>query len=346
MEEREETPRAGRVAIVGRPNVGKSTLMNKLLGQRLAIATPKPGTTRTAILGVYASENPPTQIAFVDTPGMLTPRSALHEVLVEQARLGIAEADVVVFLTESPADARGEKPNLEVRDADRPALDARRLQGARHPRGEQGRPAQEQAADAAFLEAYQALHPFTAVVPVSARTGVNLDALVKEIRLHLPEGLLYEDPDFLTDRPTRFFVAEMIREAVLRHVQKEVPYGAAVVIDRMEEDKLTRIHATVVVEKDGHKGIVIGKGGERLKTIGTEGPSGDRELPRVPRAPRALGEGRRRLDPRRQQGAPPRDRRHDLILGQQSHTKDAPRTEPHGAERLAISSFVVSARRA
>ncbi|MCA9611222.1 MAG: GTPase Era [Polyangiales bacterium] len=271
MEEREETPRAGRVAIVGRPNVGKSTLMNKLLGQRLAIATPKPGTTRTAILGVYASENPPTQIAFVDTPGMLTPRSALHEVLVEQAQLGIAEADVVVFLTESPADARGEKPNLEVRDADRPALSM--LEGSKAPVilavNKVDRLKNKQLM-LPFLEAYQALHPFTAVVPVSARTGVNLDALVKEIRLHLPEGLLYEDPDFLTDRPTRFFVAEMIREAVLRHVQKEVPYGAAVVIDRMEEGKLTRIHATVVVEKDGHKGIVIGKGGERLKTIGTE----------------------------------------------------------------------------
>ncbi|MCB9611836.1 MAG: GTPase Era [Sandaracinus sp.] len=271
MEEREETPRAGRVAIVGRPNVGKSTLMNKLLGQRLAIATPKPGTTRTAILGVYASENPPTQIAFVDTPGMLTPRSALHEVLVEQARLGIAEADVVVFLTESPADARGEKPYVEVRDADRPALAM--LEGSKAPVllavNKVDRLKNKQLM-LPFLEAYQALHPFTAVVPVSARTGVNLDALVKEIRQHLPEGLLYEDPDFLTDRPTRFFVAEMIREAVLRHVQKEVPYGAAVVIDRMEEDKLTRIHATIVVEKDGHKGIVIGKGGERLKTIGIE----------------------------------------------------------------------------
>ncbi len=271
MDERDETPRAGRCAIVGRPNVGKSTLMNKLLGQRLAIATPKPGTTRTAILGVYASDAPPTQIAFVDTPGLLTPKSALHEVLVEQAQLGLAEAEVVVFLTESPADARGEKPYLEVRDADRPTLAT--LEGIQAPVllavNKVDRLKNKQLL-LPFLEAYQALRPFAAVVPVSARTGVNLDALVKEIRSHLPEGLLYEDPDFVTDRPTRFFVAEMIREAVLRHVQKEVPYGAAVVIDRMEEGSLTRIHATIVVEKDGHKGIVIGKGGERLKTIGTE----------------------------------------------------------------------------
>lgn len=271
MDERDETPRAGRCAIVGRPNVGKSTLMNKLLGQRLAIATPKPGTTRTAILGVYASDEPPTQIAFVDTPGLLTAKSALHEVLVEQAQLGLTEAEVVVFLTESPADARGEKPYLEVRDADRPTLAT--LEGIKAPVllvvNKVDRLKNKQLL-LPFLEAYQALRPFAAVVPVSARTGVNLDALVNEIRGHLPEGLLYEDPDFVTDRPTRFFVAEMIREAVLRHVQKEVPYGAAVVIDRMEEGSLTRIHATIVVEKDGHKGIVIGKRGERLKTIGSE----------------------------------------------------------------------------
>jgi len=271
MDERDETPRAGRCAIVGRPNVGKSTLMNRMLGQRLAIATPKPGTTRTAILGVCSIERPPTQIAFVDTPGLLTPRSALHEVLVEQAQLGLAEADVIVFLTESPSDTRGDKPNLEVRDADRPALAM--LEGLKTPVilavSKVDRLKNKQLL-LPFLEAYQALRPFVAVVPVSAQRGVNLDALTKEIRAHLPEGLLYDDPEFLTDRPTRFFVAELIREAVLRHVQKEVPYGAAVIIDRMEEGPMTRIHATIVVEKDGHKGIVIGKGGERLKTIGTE----------------------------------------------------------------------------
>lgn len=245
--------------------------MNRLLGQRLAIATPKPGTTRSAVLGVYLQESPPTQIAFVDTPGLLTPQTALHGVLVEQAKLGLAEADVVLLLTEAPSDRRGATPRVEVRDADRPALDA--LAEVKVPvilgvnKIDQ---LQDKRLLLPFMEAYGALHPFAALVPVSATRGIGLEGLVAELRQHLPEGLLYDDPDFVTDRPMRFFVAEMIREAVLRHVQKEVPYGAAVVIDRMEDGPLTRVHATIVVEKDSHKGIVIGKRGERLKTIGTE----------------------------------------------------------------------------
>ncbi|MEM1416517.1 MAG: GTPase Era [Myxococcota bacterium] len=265
-------PRAGRCAIVGRPNVGKSTLLNRLLGQKLVIATPRPGTTRSAILGVYAEAEPPTQIAFVDTPGLARPRTALHQVLVDQARLALEATDVVLFLTEAPSDRSPRAPNLEVRDADRPVLEA--LEEVTAPVllvvNKVDR-LQDKRLLLPFLERYHALRSFAGSVPISATRGTNTDVLVREIRAHLPEGLLYEDMDYLTDRPERFFVAELVREAVIRHTRAEVPYGAAVVVESFtNEEGRARIHAAVIVEKDSHKGIVIGKGGQRIKTIGIE----------------------------------------------------------------------------
>ncbi|MEO0322030.1 MAG: GTPase Era [Myxococcota bacterium] len=265
-------PRAGRCAIVGRPNVGKSTLLNRLLGQKLVIATPRPGTTRSAILGVYAQETPPTQIAFVDTPGLARPRTALHQVLVDQARLALQETDVVLFLVEAPSDRGARTPRLEAGDADRPVVDA--LADVTAPVilvvNKVDR-LQDKRLLLPFLESAHALRDFAGSVPISATRGSNLDALVREIRGHLPAGVLYEDADFVTDRPERFFVAELVREAVIRHTRAEVPYGAAVVVEAFtSEGGRTRIQAAVIVEKDSHKGIVIGKGGQRIKTIGTE----------------------------------------------------------------------------
>lgn len=263
-----ETMRAGRCAILGRPNVGKSTLLNRLLGQKLVIATPKPGTTRSAVLGVYLSEDPPTQIAFVDTPGVARPRSALHRVLVEQAELGLAGCDVALLMTEVPRVLKG-TPRVSERDATALTM----LQGVNIPvilafnKVDQLR---DKRLLLPLIDAYRSEREFAAVVPISATKGTNLPALIDEIRQRLPEGALYED-DVLTDKPERFFVAELVREAVMRNTHKEVPYGAAVLVDRFETDGgLVRVHATVVVEKDTHKGIVIGKGGSRLKTIGTE----------------------------------------------------------------------------
>ncbi len=264
--------RAGRCAIVGRPNVGKSTLLNRLLGQKLVIATPRPGTTRSAILGVYASEQPPTQIAFVDTPGLARPRTALHQVLVDQARLALEDADVVLFLVEAPSDRGAKSPRLEASEADRPVVEAL---------AEVTAPVllvvnkvdrlQDKRLLLPFLESAHGLRDFAGSLPISATRGTNVDALVREIRGHLPEGLLYEDTDFLTDRPERFFVAELVREAVIRHTRAEVPYGAAVVVESFTSEKgRSRIQAAVIVEKESHKGIVIGKGGQRIKTIGTE----------------------------------------------------------------------------
>jgi GTPase len=268
-----DEPRAGRCAIVGRPNVGKSTLLNALLGQKLAIATSKPGTTRSCILGVYASSNPPTQIAFVDTPGLHRPKSALGKVLLEQAELGLSEADVILFVTEPPMRTRKgapDEPSMHPGDAAILELVAKA-----------GRPTllvvnkvdkvKDKRALLPFLAAANASHPFEATIPISAQQGKHLEGLVSEIRERLPEGVLYDDPDYVTDRPERFFVAELIREAVLVQTREEVPHGAAVAIDRfVDDDGRAYIDATIVVEKSSHKGILIGAHGQRIKSIGIE----------------------------------------------------------------------------
>jgi GTP-binding protein Era len=263
--------RAGRCAIVGRPNVGKSTLLNSLLGQKLAIATSRPGTTRACLLGVYASKSPVTQIAFVDTPGLHRPKSALGKVLKEEAEVGLAEADVVVFMTEAPGKPKkGEAPRLHPGDAEVLELVAAA-----------GRPTllvvnkvdrvRDKKALLPFLAMMNERHAFEASVPISARDGVQLKELVEEIRARLPEGLLYEDFDYLTDRPERFFVAELVREAAIAQTREEVPHGVAVVIDRfVDEAERAYVDATIVVEKPSHKGILIGAQGQRIKAIGIE----------------------------------------------------------------------------
>ncbi len=261
----DRTPRGGRVAIVGRPNVGKSTLLNALLGQKLAIATPRPGTTRSNVLGVYMKAEPPTQIAFVDTPGMGHSKTALHKLLVELAQAGLADTDAVVLVTDRAAKDGG------VFEGDLGVLDTVRVAGVpivlAVNKADTFRPKDKLLP---LLAAWQQAHDLAAIVPVSATEGHNLDALVAELRKLLPEGLLY-DEDFLTDRPERFFAAELVREAVMRHTRDEVPYGVAVLLDEyLEEEKLTRISATIVVEKPAHKGIVIGARGSLLKQIGTE----------------------------------------------------------------------------
>jgi GTP-binding protein Era len=266
--------RGGRCAIVGRPNVGKSTLLNAALGQKLVIATARPGTTRTAVLGVYAKDSPPTQIAFVDTPGLTKPKSALGKVLVEEAEAGLLDADVVLFVT----DVGQKRPRVHPEDLHV----LTRLEHA-------GTPVvlvinkvdrlENKAGLLPLMEEYSKLFDFAAVVPISATKKINLPELLEEIRERLPEGLLYEDEEFLTDRPTRFFVAELVREAAIRQTRKEVPYGVAVVIERMDEEPaFAHIHATLIVEKESHKGIVIGKGGEKLKIIGTEARQGIERL--------------------------------------------------------------------
>jgi GTPase len=264
----EASPRSGRAAIIGRPNVGKSTLLNSLLGQKLAIATSKPGTTRSTLLGVYEQKDPPTQIAFVDTPGMHRPHNALGRALVEDAKAGLQSADVIVFVTEvgksahqlqfpSPADA---EVLAQLRDLNVPVvlainkIDRLKSKSLLLP----------------MMQTVNQAFPFAGVVPLSALRNDNVSALVSAIREHLREGLAYE-PDVLTDKPQRFFASELVREAVLKHTREEVPHGVAVVVDRFEESpEIHRVAVTIVVSKAGHKGIVIGHKGELLKQIGSD----------------------------------------------------------------------------
>ena len=264
----EHEPRAGRVAIVGRPNVGKSTLLNALLGQKLAIVTARPGTTRTCLLGVYASDDPPTQIAFVDTPGLERPRSVLGRALHEEAKGSLEDVDAVLVVVDASRKATGNDPIA--------SDDAAILEQAL----ETGRPVvlalnkvdkiKDKERLLPMLAAWDQRFDVAALVPLSALKEENLEPLAKELRRVVPEGVLYP-PDFLTDRPTRFLVAELVREALMRHTRQEVPYALAVQIERFSEDTdVTRIEATILVDKSSHKGIVIGSGGERLKTIGTE----------------------------------------------------------------------------
>jgi GTP-binding protein Era len=274
-----EPPRSGRCAIVGRPNVGKSTLLNALLGQKLAIVASKPQTTRTHILGVYLQEDPPTQIAFLDTPGLHRPKNALGRALVESAKGALEGAEAIVMLVEVPArresggSAAPSAADLEVlatvKAAGRPTVlainkvDRLADKGALFP----------------LLEMWSKQHDFAALVPMSARGGDNLDALVKVLRGLLPEGRLYDDDDFVTDRPERFFVAELVREQVIQKTRQEVPHSVAVLVDAFtDEGRLVRIDATVLVEKDSQKKIVIGAGGAMLKAIGSSARAGIEKL--------------------------------------------------------------------
>jgi GTPase len=267
----ESSPRAGRVAIVGRPNVGKSTLLNALLGQKLSIATSKPQTTRHRILGVYSEADPPTQIAFVDTPGLHRPKNALGRALVEEAQAALAEVDVVLWLVESPSDRSGEEPSLSAADRDVREL----LQSAKDTRLVLGLNKVDKLKDKsklmAWLSFYERELAPLAIVPISALKARGVKQLIGELRKHLPEGRLYDDPDYLTDRPERFFVAELVREAAIRNTFEEVPYALAVLVESFEEGQtLTRIQASVIVEKENHKKIVVGAGGSMLKKIGSE----------------------------------------------------------------------------
>jgi GTP-binding protein Era len=267
--------RAGRCAIVGRPNVGKSTLLNQLLGQKLVIATSRPGTTRAAVLGVFVEDDPPTQIAFVDTPGLAKPKTVLHQVLVEQAHIGLTDADVVLLVIEAPAPGRGAMD--VVHPGDQSVLDT--LAEVKAPVvlavNKVDRIKDKRlllplmAAYSAAMSAENADRTFEGIVPISATKGLQMTELVQELRRHLPEGAMY-DPDFLTDRPERFFVSELIREAAIRQTRAEVPYGVAVVVETYEEGPTIRIGASLIVEKKSHKGMLIGARGSRIKEIGIE----------------------------------------------------------------------------
>jgi len=259
--------RAGFAAIAGRPNVGKSTLLNKLVQQKVAIVSPKPQTTRSRILGVVT--RPDAQIAFVDTPGLHEARGGLNARMVDRALRTIADADVVLFLVEAASSRIAPK----VKDA----LD--RVKAAKKPTVLVINKIDLTSRDELLpvIDRYRKEHDFAEIYPLSALTGENLDGLIDALVPYLPES----DPLFprgvFTDVPERDLCAELIREQILRQTSQEVPYSAAVLVEEFDESErqvgprgLVRLLATVLVERDSQKGILIGKGGARLKEIGAK----------------------------------------------------------------------------
>lgn len=252
---------SGFVSIVGRPNSGKSTLLNALTGMKLAIVTPKPQTTRTTIQGVVNLPN--AQIIFLDTPGIHKPDTLLNRRMQEAVRSALSDRDLLLLMADATRrfDHEDEDAVRMIAGANTPALLAlNKIDRLK-----------DKSVLLELIDRYRSLHEFDAYVPISALTGEGLDVLREEIVRRLPPGPAFFPPDYVTDQPERFLAAELIREKVLNHSRQEVPHAVAVAIDQWEEtDKLISIHATIYVEREGQKAILIGKGGSMMKKIGTE----------------------------------------------------------------------------
>ena len=255
-----EAFRTGTVAIVGRPNVGKSTLLNRLVGAHVAITSRKAQTTRHRILGIHTDER--SQFAFVDTPGYQTRHlNALNKVLNRTVGQVLGEVDVIVLVIDASGWDERDEPLLAMLPPKAPVILA--LNKVDRIR--------DKAALAKTLAASAQRRDFAALVPVSASKGTQVRALLDEIRKHLPEGPPMYEPDDITDRPERFLAAELVRERIFRLLGDELPYSIAVVVDAFEvEGRLRRISATIYVDRPSHKAIVIGEKGATLKRIGTE----------------------------------------------------------------------------
>jgi len=253
--------RSGTVAILGRPNAGKSTLLNRILGQKLAITTPKPQTTRHRILGIWNGER--AQIVFLDTPGIHEATKALNVAMVRAAFSAMANADVLVLMVEAGRREGSEEEMIlrEALKAKPPVVIAINKVDTIHK--ERLLPQ---------IEAWSRRVPGAPIVPLSALTGDGVAALLDEILSRLPEGLPLYPPDQITDQPERFFAAEIVREKIFHCTGEEIPYACAVTIEDWKEDPATKhvtISAVIHVEKNSQKAIVIGKGGAKLKEIGT-----------------------------------------------------------------------------
>jgi len=251
--------KSGFVAIVGRPNVGKSTLMNQVIGQKIAIMSDKPQTTRNKIHGVYTTED--MQIVFLDPPGIHKPFSKLGDYMVKAAMSALEEVDVVLFLADVTEELGG---------GDRFIIE--RLKQIRTPVILVLNKIDRISADALLpiIDKYRSLYDFAEVVPVSAMQGTNVSTLIQQIGKYLEEGPMYYPADQVTDHPEQFVCAELIREKILMLTREEVPHSVAVEIERMgkKENGVVHIGAVIYVERDSQKGIIIGKNGAMLKEIG------------------------------------------------------------------------------
>ncbi len=251
---------SGFASIIGRPNAGKSTLLNALVGRKVAIVSPKPQTTRNRIQGMV--NRPDAQIVLVDTPGIHKPATALGKQMMAEVNAALEGIDVLALIVDASEESgAGDRFALEiVKRFTGPAILLlnkidRVKKAALLPR----------------IESYQRAHDFSEIIPISALTGEGLPGVLDKLALHLPEGPAYFPPEQYTDQPERFMSAEIIREKAISATREEVPHGIAVLVDSFEEKpRLLRIRATIYVERDGHKGILIGKGAGRLKKIGTE----------------------------------------------------------------------------
>ncbi len=254
--------RSGFVAILGAPNAGKSTLLNRLLGQKISITSKKPQTTRNRILGVVHRTG--SQMVFLDTPGIHRAKNPLNARIVDAALSTLSEVDLVLLVVDS------QTPDELSEQLLRDKLSQQRIPVllALNKIDQVQRPAL-----LSQIERWSGLSPFAAVVPISAKNGEQVDRLMDAMEAILPAGAPFFPPESVTDLPTRFIAAEMIREKVIRLTGQEIPYAVAVTIDSFKEDKkgaLIRIHATIHVERSSQKGILIGKHGAKLKQIGTE----------------------------------------------------------------------------
>ncbi len=251
--------KAGFVNIVGNPNVGKSTLMNQLVGEKISIATFKAQTTRHRIMGIVNTED--MQIVFSDTPGVLKPNYKMQEMMLQFSESALADADILLYVTDVI-----EKPEKNTDFLEKVAkmqipviLLINKIDES------------DQKTLVALVEKWHGLLPKAEILPISAKNKFGTDTLMKRVKELLPESPAYFDKDQLTDKPAKFFVSEIIREKILRYYDKEVPYSVEVVVERFKEDeKKIHINAVIYVERDSQKGIIIGHQGQALKKVSTE----------------------------------------------------------------------------
>lgn len=262
MLEQKQGYKSGFISIIGRPNVGKSTFLNRVIGQKIAIMSDKPQTTRNKVQGVLTQQD--SQMIFIDTPGIHKPKHKLGEFMLKTAKNTLREVDLIMFMVNAEQGlGKGDEFIIEL------------LEGTKTPvflvinKIDQIHPDEL----VTLIETYKDLYPFAEIVPISALQGNNVDNLLTVIERYLPEGPQYYPADQVTDHPERFIISELIREKVLHLTREEIPHSVAVVIDKIKRDEdnadKIRVQATIMVERNSQKGIVIGKQGAMLKQVGT-----------------------------------------------------------------------------
>ncbi|OCS88532.1 GTPase Era [Caryophanon tenue] len=262
MLEQKQGYKSGFISIIGRPNVGKSTFLNRVIGQKIAIMSDKPQTTRNKVQGVLT--NTDSQMIFIDTPGIHKPKHKLGEFMLKTAKNTLREVDLIMFMVNAEQVlGKGDEFIMELLEGTKtPVFLVINKIDQVHPDALSG-----------IIEGYKERFDFAEIVPISALQGNNVENLLATIESYLPEGPQYYPADQVTDHPERFIISELVREKVLHLTREEIPHSIAVVIDKIkpddEKENMIRVQATIMVERDSQKGIVIGKRGALLKEIGT-----------------------------------------------------------------------------